>query len=113
MIDICQIECVNQEAVDRLKNSMPRVDKLTHLFKVLADETRIKIVYILLQQELCVCDIAEVLGSTASNVSHHLRHLRNAHLVKHRKDGKMVFYSLDDDHVKAIIEEGFSHADHT
>ena len=70
--------CFDPEAVSRLKEGLPEVDRLSHLFKVLADETRLKIVYILAQQELCVADIAEVLGSTASNVSHHLRLLRNA-----------------------------------
>jgi DNA-binding transcriptional ArsR family regulator len=113
VVDVCQVQCVNQGAVNRLKDSMPEVDRLAHLFKVLADETRVKIVYVLSREELCVCDIAEVLGSTPSNVSHHLRQLRNARLVKYRRHGKMVFYSLDDDHVKAIIDQGFRHASHS
>lgn len=104
--------CVNPDVVSKLKESLPEVDRLSHLFKVLADETRLKIVYILSQQELCVGDIAEVLGSTASNVSHHLRLLRNAHLVRHRKDGKFVYYSLDDNHVETIIQQGFMHVAH-
>lgn len=113
MKDTCDVQCVNQELVDSLKQALPDANKPSHLFKVLADETRLKIVYILSKAELCVCDIAEVLGSTASNVSHHLRLLRNARLVKYRKDGKMVYYSLDDDHVEAIIDQGFRHAAHT
>jgi DNA-binding transcriptional ArsR family regulator len=105
--------CFDPEAVSRLKEGLPEVDRLSHLFKVLADETRLKIVYILSRQELCVADIAEVLGSTASNVSHHLRLLRNARLVRYRRDGKLVYYSLDDDHVEAIIQQGFLHVAHT
>lgn len=107
------LDCVNPAAVAQLKEELPEVDRLSHLFKVLADETRLKIVYILSQQELCVADIAEVLGSTASNVSHHLRLLRSARLVRYRREGKMVFYSLDDDHVEAIIKQGILHVAHT
>lgn len=107
------LDCINPQAVAELKEELPEVDRLSHLLKVLADETRLKIVYILSRQELCVADIAEVLGSTASNVSHHLRLLRNARLVRHRRDGKLVFYALDDDHVEAIIQQGFSHVAHT
>lgn len=109
---ICETECVNYQAVQRLQKGLPEVDRLAHLFKVLADETRLKIVYILSLEELCVCDIAAVLGSTQSNVSHHLRQLRNARIVKYRKEGKMVYYTLDDDHVENIIEQGFRHATH-
>lgn len=113
MDDICQVNCINPETVLRLQQDLPDVNLVAHLFKVLADETRLKIVYILSREELCVCDIAGVLGSTPSNVSHHLRLLRSARLVKYRKDGKMVYYSLDDDHVDAIINQGFKHVSHT
>jgi len=89
------------------------VEKVANLFKVLADETRLKIVHLLSQKELKVGSIAQTLDLTPSNVSHHLRLLRNARLVKHRRDGKMIYYSLDDDHVDAIIDQGFKHASHT
>src|SRR5690554_6502740 len=89
------------------------VEKVANLFKVLADETRLKIVHLLSQKELKVGSIARTLDHTPSNVSHHLPLLRNARLVKHRRDGKMIFYSLDDDHVVAIIDQGFKHASHT
>lgn len=113
MSGLCETQIINQETVNRLKQDLPDVRQLSSLFKVLADETRVKIVYILSRQELCVCDLAAILDSTASNISHHLRLLRNARLVKYRKDGKMVFYTLDDNHVEAIIEQGFLHASHS
>lgn len=93
-------------------NQLPELNRLSNLFKVLADETRLKIVYILLRQELSVGDIAGLLGSTPSNVSHHLRLLRAARLVKRRRDGKLIYYTLDDEHVEAIIEQGFYHIAH-
>lgn len=113
MLDFCDILCVNKEAANRLRDSLPDVRLLSNLFKVLADETRVKIVYLLSLEELCVCDIAGILDSTSSNISHHLRLLRNARLVKYRREGKMVYYSLDDEHVQAIIDQGFKHASHT
>ena len=78
-------------------------------FKVFADSTRIKILWALHENELCVCDIAEVLGMTKSAVSHQLSSLRRANLVKNRKDGKEVFYTLSDDHVKKIFEMAVEH----
>lgn len=95
------------------KIQLPAVGELSNLFKVLADETRLKIVYILQGQELCVGHIAGLLDSTASNVSHHLRLLRSARLVRRRRQGKMVYYTLDDEHVEAIIKQGFLHITHT
>lgn len=95
-----------------IEQKWSRIAELSNLFKVLADETRLKVVYILLGQELCVGDIAEALDSTASNISHHLRLLRGARLVKRRRQGKMIYYTLDDKHVEAIIKQGFSHIAH-
>ncbi|MDN5331730.1 MAG: ArsR family transcriptional regulator, lead/cadmium/zinc/bismuth-responsive transcriptional [Tepidanaerobacteraceae bacterium] len=111
--DMCDIFCIDEEKVKKLSGTIPHTNELAELFKVLADETRLKIVYLLSQDELCVCDIAAVLGLTVSNVSHHLRVLRVAHLVKFRREGKQVYYSLDDDHVIHIIKEGFAHVEHT
>ncbi|MFO7928479.1 MAG: metalloregulator ArsR/SmtB family transcription factor, partial [Candidatus Humimicrobiaceae bacterium] len=78
-------------------------------FKALSDPTRIKIIASLLQNELCVCDIAAVIGTTNSNISHQLRVLRNLKLVKFRKEGKVVYYSLDDHHVSQLMEVAFKH----
>jgi len=112
--DLCDIFCIDEEKVKKLVSAVPptATGELAELFKVLADETRLKIVYLLSQEELCVCDIAAILGLTVSNVSHHLRVLRVAHLVKFRREGKQVYYSLDDDHVIHIIKEGFAHVEH-
>ncbi|MFO7151863.1 MAG: metalloregulator ArsR/SmtB family transcription factor [Bacillota bacterium] len=111
--DVCEIICIDEEKVNKLSGTIPHTNELAELFKVLADETRLKIVFLLTQDELCVCDIAAILGLTVSNVSHHLRVLRVAHLVKFRREGKQVYYSLDDDHVIHIIKEGFAHVAHT
>lgn len=85
---------------------------LSELFKVFGDKTRIKILYSLFHHELCVQEIADKVSMTQSNVSHQLRILKNAQLVKFRKDGKTIYYSLDDDHVEKIFEQGFEHINH-
>ena len=82
---------------------------LAELFKVFGDTTRVKIISALFEAELCVCDIAELLTMSPSAISHQLRVLRQARLVKHRKEGKVVFYSLDDEHIKHIFNEGLTH----
>ena len=82
---------------------------LAEFFKVFADSTRIKILYALSGGELCVCDIWQSLGMTQSAVSHQLRILKQMHLVKYRKEGKTVYYSLDDDHIQSILEAGLEH----
>ncbi len=82
---------------------------LAEIFKVFGDSSRIKILYILFEEEMCVCDIADTLGMTQSAVSHQLRLLRTAKLVKYRREGKNVFYSLDDDHIRSILDAGLSH----
>lgn len=86
--------------------------ELADLYKVFGDTTRIKILYVLKEEELCVCDIAQSLGMTVSAVSHQLKVLKNARLVKSRKEGKSAFYSLDDDHVFKIIDNGIEHINH-
>jgi DNA-binding transcriptional ArsR family regulator len=85
------------------------VIELAETFKVLAEPTRIRILQAISDEELCVCDIAAVVNATQSAISHQLRILRSARLVKSRKDGKMVYYSLDDDHVRNLFEEGIRH----
>jgi len=82
---------------------------LAELFKVFGDTTRIKILYALFASEMCVCDIAALINMTQSAVSHQLRVLKQARLVKYRKEGKVVYYSLDDDHIKQIFDQGYMH----
>ena len=82
---------------------------LADLYRIFGDSTRIKILYALYDKELCVYDIAEVLGMTQSAISHQLRVLKNAKLVKYRRDGKTIYYSLDDDHIYKILELGSEH----
>jgi len=110
--DMCEVFCIEKEKVEKLKDDIPDMSNLAELFKVLADDTRAKVVYLLSKEELCVCDIAALLNSTVSNISHHLRVLRSAHLVKFRREGKQVYYTLDDEHVVHIIKEGFEHVNH-
>ena len=104
-----------EEAVVRAKTNMlegETVDLLSKLFKVLGDPTRIKILWALNVHELCVLDLCEVLGMTKSAVSHQLSTLKEAKLVKARREGKEVYYSLDDEHVKEIFETGIVHVSH-
>ena len=108
--DLCAepgITC--RSAAPELRDSLVAVAGLSELFRALADETRTKILYLLSQQELCVCDLAFLLDMTLPAVSHHLRLLRTMRLVSSRRDGKQVFYSLDDDHVLALIEVAREH----
>ena len=108
----CDCEVIHAEVVDLVKTKMPEEDELYDLsdfFKVLGDSTRIKIMWALDESEMCVCDLAVLLNMTKSAISHQLHSLRQANLVKYRKEGKVVFYSLTDDHVKAIFEKGLEH----
>ena len=109
---VCEEAFVHQEHVQTAKSHMPDEDQLfllAELFKVFSDSTRIRIICALAEEELCVCDIADLLGASQSAVSHQLRVLKNARLVKPRRDGKTVFYSLADDHVRKIIAQGMEH----
>lgn len=109
---ICDCDIVHKEVIDRVKKKMPSdelLGDLSDFFKVIGDGTRIKILWALDESEMCVCDIANVLNMTKSAVSHQLRALRDAKLVKFRKSGKEVFYSLADNHVREIFEQGLVH----
>ena len=111
-VEGCGYLCVHEELVAQVQSALPDDDtlsRLTDLFKAFADGTRIRILYVLFEAEMCVCDIAQLLGMTQSAISHQLRALKNARLVKSRRDGKTVFYSLADDHVKTIIDQGIEH----
>ena len=103
----CDCNHIHEDIVTTTKKSMPHdelIFDLAEFFKVFADSTRMKILWALHENELCVCDIAVVLDMTKSAVSHQLKYLRQANLVKNRKEGKIVYYSLSDDHVKEIFE---------
>lgn len=106
-------ECeTHNSIVEKVRDGMPEDEilyDLAELYKVFGDSTRIKILYTLFEEELCVCDIASVLGMSMSAISHQLRVLKQACLVRYRRDGKTVFYSLADDHVRSIIGQGIEH----
>lgn len=110
--EVCETFCFNEEKVERLRREVEVMEGLASVFKALADDTRIKIVYALSREELCVCDVASIIGSTVAAASHHLRLLKNIGLAKHRKQGKMVFYSLNDACVNTIIEAALTHFQH-
>ena len=110
--DVCQVQCFNAERVERVKSRMSpevSISDLAAIFKVLSDPTRVKIIQALAMEELCVCDIAQLLGMSQSAVSHQLRLLRTAKLVKYRREGKMAYYSLVDECVRSLLSEGLRH----
>lgn len=111
-IERCGFLCVHEDVVHQVTSALPPDETLydlAELFKVFGDSTRIKILYALFEHELCVCDIAQLLGLTQTAVSHQLRVLKNSKLVRFRREGKTVFYTLDDDHVRRIIGQGMEH----
>ena len=102
----------HKETVDKVNSDMPDEEllyDLAELYKVFGDSTRIRILYVLFEAAMCVCDIAQVLSMTTSAISHQLKVLKQAHLVKYRREGKTVFYSLSDDHVRSILDQGLEH----
>lgn len=108
----CKEHETHDSIVERVREGMPDDEilyDLAELYKVFGDSTRIKILYALFEEELCVCDIASLLGMSASAISHQLRVLKQASLVRYRRDGKTIFYSLADDHVRSIIGQGMEH----
>lgn len=109
---VCDCDVIHADVVDVVKTKMPDENELYDLsdfFKVLGDSTRAKIIWALDESEMCVCDLAVLLNMTKSAISHQLRSLRESNLVKNRREGKNVFYSLADDHVKQIFEKGLEH----
>jgi len=109
---VCKTTVINQENVKRILDflpSPPKVEGLSETFKTLSDPTRLRIVLALSKQELCVCDIAAVLNMSVSAISHQLRLLKNSRIVKFRKQGKMVFYELDDQHINRLIQDSLEH----
>ncbi|NLW46640.1 MAG: helix-turn-helix transcriptional regulator [Firmicutes bacterium] len=107
--DVCDSFCPSDKDFEDLKEKALEVVGLSEIFKVLGDETRTKILYLLAQRKLCVCDIAAILEMSLPAVSHHLRLLKALRLVQYERDGKMVYYSLDDDHILNLIREAQAH----
>lgn len=112
--DKCEIEFVDEIKVRRVRRAMKPANEVTALaetFKILGDPTRVRIAFALAREELCVCDLASLLGISQSATSHSLRVLRQMNLVKFRKDGKIAYYSLDDEHIGYLLDEGFRHVE--
>lgn len=111
-VETCGFLCVHENVVAQVQRNFPAEDslmKLADLFKVFGDGTRVRILYVLLTAEVCVCDLAKLLGMTQSAVSHQLRILKQAQLIKARRSGKTIFYSLADDHVATLLRQGMEH----
>lgn len=112
---ICDCDMIHEEIVEDTRSRMQAEEeygKLASLFKMFGDGTRVKILHALEQNEMCVCDLAALLGMTKSAISHQLKALRLSNLVKSRRDGQVIYYSLADDHVKYILDIGFDHIHH-
>jgi len=111
-VECCDFIHAHEDIVEKVRQELPSEDTLydlTELFRIFGDSTRIRILYVLFESEMCVCDIAQLLGMTQSAISHQLRALKNARLVKARREGKTVFYTLADTHVRTIIDQGLEH----
>jgi DNA-binding transcriptional ArsR family regulator len=114
-MDVCSIKCINETKVKQTVKTMPKQDdiaRMAEIFKSLSDPTRLKIVLSLLSQEHCVCDIAAICGQSDSAISHQLRLLRTLKIVKNRREGKIMYYTIDDDHVVSLIEMSLDHVRH-
>lgn len=111
MKETCEVTKVNDQAVERVKMQMPELSKVAQFLKALADETRLKITYALtIEHRLCVCDVAAIIGSSTATASHHLRYLKEHGLAKSTREGKLMYYSLADDHVYQIVTIAYEHS---
>ena len=111
-VERCDYIHAHEDIIAKVNENMPDEEilyDLAELFKIFGDSTRIKILYVLFEAEMCVCDIAQLLNMTQSAISHQLRALKQSKLVKYRREGKTVFYSLADDHVRSILDQGMEH----
>lgn len=114
IIEVCECTEVHKDLLKTVNDKMPCEEDLmdlAELFKVFGDTTRIRILFVLFEAEVCVCDLAEALNMTQSAVSHQLKVLKQAKLVKNRREGKSIFYSLADEHVRTIIAQGMDHVE--
>lgn len=110
--DTCDIYCYDEEKVNRVQGELQQqnLSMVAQLFKAIADDNRAKITYALCREdELCVCDVANIIGATVATASHHLRTLHKQGIVKFRKEGKLAFYSLDDEHIRQLMMIALSH----
>lgn len=108
--ELCETTKANIDTVTAVQQQLPDLSKVALLFKALADETRLKIAYALtLKQALCVCDVSEIIGSSVATASHHLRYLKENGLAKSHREGKQMYYSLKDDHVRQIVTIAYEH----
>ena len=111
-VECCDYPHTHEEIINRVQHQMPGEEELydlAELFRIFGDSTRIRILYVLFEAEMCVCDIAQLLGMTQSAISHQLRILKQMQLIRFRREGKNILYSLADDHVKTILEMGLEH----
>lgn len=111
-VECCDVTYIHEDKVRKAQELMPdeeRMKELAEFYKVFGDATRIKLLYVLLESEMCVCDLAAVLQMTQSAISHQLRVLKQMKLVKNRREGKTVYYSLADGHIQNIISQGMEH----
>lgn len=110
--EVCEITTVHDDVVERVQNMLPNLGGMVQIFKALADETRLKIAFSLtVEEELCVCDVAEIIGSSVATASHHLRYLRDNSLAKSTRKGKMIYYSLADDHMLQLVKVAYEHSE--
>ncbi len=111
-VEKCECMHIHEDVLKKVNEHMPQEEQLADLadfFRVFGDRTRIRILYVLMCSEMCVCDIATILGMTQSAISHQLRVLKQMDLVKNRREGKTIFYSLADSHIKLILSQGLEH----
>ncbi|MFQ6084168.1 MAG: ArsR/SmtB family transcription factor [Candidatus Aminicenantia bacterium] len=111
---VCEVVSINKAKVDNVKKIMKSEEIITSLaetFSALSDPTRVKIIFALSKEELCVCDLANLIGLTSSAISHQLRILRNLKIVKYRKEGKIAYYSLADKHIEDLFNQGLGHVE--
>jgi len=109
----CDCNAIHEDVIDRVQAAMPEKDQfvaLSNLYKMFADNTRLKILWALSRERMCVCDLAVLIGTTKSAISHQLKSLRLSNLVKNEKEGKNVYYSLANCHVREMLENGFAHS---
>lgn len=113
--DLCDVDLVHEDRVRRVLRALPdadRMERLADVFRACADPTRLKLLLALAEDELCVCDLAATAGASPSGVSHHLRLLRTLRLVRSRRDGRMAYYRLDDEHVLDLLRTTLAHLEH-
>jgi ArsR family transcriptional regulator, lead/cadmium/zinc/bismuth-responsive transcriptional repressor len=114
--DCCDVTIIHDDVVADIQSKqlpLEEAKSLALLFQALSDPTRLRIIHALIQREICVCDLAATLEMTQSSISHQLKNLRALRLVKHRKVGRMVYYSIDDDHILSLMEMGLEHISHS